>query len=42
MIKGRIIKEVILSCESHINKYGFRKMSKKEFIRLFNNQFYKR
>ena len=35
MIKEKFIKEVIVSCEKHINKYGFRKMSEKEFKNLF-------
>ena len=35
MIKEKFIKEIIVSYEKHINKYSFRKMSKKEFKNLF-------
>jgi len=35
MIKGEFIKEIIVCCEKHIDEYGFRRMSKKEFKELF-------
>lgn len=33
-VKEEVVKDVIRSCEEHIKKYGYRKMSIKEFDKL--------
>ncbi len=37
-VKEEVIREVIKSCERHIHKYGFRKMSVEELDRLFRGE----
>lgn len=37
-VKEEVIREVIASCERHIKKYGFRKMSLKELDELFEGE----
>lgn len=34
-VKDEVIRELIESCERHIKKYGFRKMSQSELDKLF-------
>jgi len=35
-VRDEVVEEVIKSCETHIKKYGHRKMSLKELDKLFN------
>ncbi len=37
-IKEEVVREVIESCERHVKKYGFRKMSQSELDKLFEGR----
>ena len=34
-VKDEVVKQSIITCEEHIKKYGFRKMTSKELEKLF-------